>query len=79
MGSSEVEGRIHTEALLTEHLTMLRAYLQHLPSSPHDADDVFQDVCVADAAGTNRWIAVTFDGSSCKEPDWVPVRKEAHK
>jgi RNA polymerase sigma-70 factor, ECF subfamily len=47
MDASEAEGRFQTEALLKEHLTMLRAYLQHLLSSPHDADDVFQDVCVA--------------------------------
>ena len=30
------------------------------------------DVCVADAAATNRWIAVTSDGHCNKEPDWIP-------
>ena len=30
------------------------------------------DICVADAAATNRWIAVTTDGHCNKEPDWVP-------
>ncbi len=33
-------------ALLDEHLPMLRAYARHLVSSPGDADDVAQDVCV---------------------------------
>jgi Tol biopolymer transport system component len=30
------------------------------------------DICVADAAATNRWIAVTSDGLCNKEPDWMP-------
>ena len=30
------------------------------------------DICVADAAATNRWIAVTTDGLCNKEPDWMP-------
>jgi hypothetical protein len=29
------------------------------------------DVCVADAAATNRWIPVTTDGKCNKEPDWI--------
>jgi len=33
------------------------------------------DICVADAAATNRWAPVTSDGKSNKEPDWAPVRK----
>ena len=31
------------------------------------------NLCVVDTAKKNRWVAVTFDGASCKEPDWVPV------
>jgi len=31
------------------------------------------DICVADPTATNRWIAVTADGNSNKEPDWVPA------
>jgi len=34
------------------------------------------DLCVADAAATNRWVAITTDGNSNKEPDWVPVAKQ---
>ena len=33
------------------------------------------DICVADAAQTNRWVRITHDGKSNKEPDWVPVKK----
>jgi Tol biopolymer transport system component len=34
------------------------------------------DLCIADAAGENRWIQITLDGLSNKEPDWVaaPVK-----
>jgi hypothetical protein len=28
------------------------------------------DICVADAAKTNRWVKITTDGNSNKEPDW---------
>lgn len=31
------------------------------------------NICVADAAGSNDWTAVTTDGKSNKEPDWVPA------
>lgn len=31
------------------------------------------NICVADATSSNRWIAITSDGHSNKEPDWVPV------
>jgi len=34
------------------------------------------NICVADAAASNRWIAITSDGNSNKEPDWVPVAKK---
>jgi len=34
------------------------------------------NICVADAAATNRWVAITTDGQSNKEPDWMPARKE---
>ncbi|MGA2063817.1 MAG: hypothetical protein ABSG86_02560 [Thermoguttaceae bacterium] len=29
------------------------------------------NICVADAAGVNRWVAITTDGKSNKEPDWA--------
>ena len=28
------------------------------------------NICVADARATNRWVQITFDGESNKEPDW---------
>jgi hypothetical protein len=31
------------------------------------------DICVADASKRNRWVAITNDGQSNKEPDWVPL------
>jgi Tol biopolymer transport system component len=34
------------------------------------------DLCVADAAQTNRWVAITSDGKSNKEPDWVSQGEE---
>jgi TolB protein len=34
------------------------------------------NVCVALSVGRNRWVALTQDGKSCKEPDWVPPPKE---
>jgi TolB protein len=37
------------------------------------------DVCVADATATNRWVAITLDGNSNKEPDWVFVRRGGEK
>ncbi len=33
------------------------------------------NICVADAAKTDRWVAITSDGKSNKEPDWFPVAK----
>lgn len=33
------------------------------------------DICVADAGANNRWVAITSDGKSNKEPDWAPARK----
>jgi Tol biopolymer transport system component len=34
------------------------------------------NICVADANGTNRFVEVTTDGNSNKEPDWaLPARK----
>jgi len=35
------------------------------------------NICVADASATNRFIQLTKDGQSNKEPDWVPVKKDA--
>jgi len=34
------------------------------------------NICVADANATNRWVAITTDGNSNKEPDWVPHAKK---
>ena len=33
------------------------------------------NICMADATKTNRWVAITTDGKSNKEPDWAPVAK----
>jgi Tol biopolymer transport system component len=33
------------------------------------------NVCVADAKQKNRWVAITRDGRSCKQPSWVVVRQ----
>lgn len=33
------------------------------------------DLCVADPDGDNRWIQLTTDGLSYKEPDWVKAKK----
>lgn len=33
------------------------------------------DICVGDLSTTNRWVAITTDGKSNKEPDWVPLSK----
>ena len=37
------------------------------------------DVCVADATRKNRWVALTHDGKSCKQPSWVVVKKEVRR
>jgi Tol biopolymer transport system component len=37
------------------------------------------NVCVADAAQKNRWVAITHDGKSCKQPSWVVVKEGAAK
>jgi Tol biopolymer transport system component len=37
------------------------------------------NVCVADATRKNRWIALTHDGKSCKQPSWVVVKKEVRR
>lgn len=34
------------------------------------------NVCVADATAVNRWVALTNDGKSNKEPDWAPPGKD---
>ncbi len=31
------------------------------------------NICVADPSTTNRWVAITTDGKSNKEPDWAPL------
>ena len=37
------------------------------------------NVCVADATRKNRWVAITHDGKSCKQPSWVVVKKEVRR
>ena len=34
------------------------------------------DVCAAEVAATNRYVILTHDGQSNKEPDWAPAKKE---
>ncbi|NLF68503.1 MAG: hypothetical protein GX575_05540 [Candidatus Anammoximicrobium sp.] len=34
------------------------------------------DIWVADAEATDRWMAITTDGKSNKEPDWAPARTD---
>jgi Tol biopolymer transport system component len=33
------------------------------------------DVCVVEVGGRNRWVRLTKDGRSNKEPDWVPAKQ----
>ena len=37
------------------------------------------NICVADAAHRDRWVMLTTDGKSNKEPDWVWVKEEGGK
>ena len=37
------------------------------------------DLCVCDPAGENRWVRITTDGLSYKEPDWVVVKEPLGK
>jgi TolB protein len=37
------------------------------------------NVCVADASKKDRWVAITTDGKSCKQPSWVKVKEGAPK
>jgi Tol biopolymer transport system component len=37
------------------------------------------NVCVADANQKDRWVAITSDGKSCKQPSWVVVKEGAAK
>ena len=37
------------------------------------------NVCVADAAKKNRWVFLTTDGKSCKQPSWVKVQERTEK
>lgn len=32
------------------------------------------DLCIADASKPNRWVRITRDGKSNKEPEWVPAK-----
>ena len=34
------------------------------------------NVCVADASKHNRWVFITTDGKSCKQPSWVMVKEK---
>jgi len=38
-----------------------------------NASTIGWNVCVADAKNKNRWVAITTDGRSCKQPSWVVV------
>jgi Tol biopolymer transport system component len=37
------------------------------------------NICVADATKKDRWVALTSDGKSCKQPSWVFVKEGASK
>ena len=37
------------------------------------------NTCIADARATNRWVQITFDGKSNKEPDWQFVKAPGGK
>jgi Tol biopolymer transport system component len=37
------------------------------------------NVCVADASQKDRWVAITSDGKSCKQPSWVVVKERKPK
>jgi Tol biopolymer transport system component len=37
------------------------------------------NVCVADSTQKNRWVTITSDGKSCKQPSWVLVKEGAAK
>jgi Tol biopolymer transport system component len=44
----------------------------HLPPEMIGVEAPGWNTCVADASAKNRWIAITGDGKSHKEPDWIP-------
>jgi len=37
------------------------------------------NICVADVTTTNRWVPITTEGKSYKEPDWVPADASVEK
>jgi Tol biopolymer transport system component len=37
------------------------------------------NICVADPTTKNRWVSITLDGNSNKEPDWVFVKNDSGK
>lgn len=47
MSEPHQDTRGEAERLLDGQRAMLEGYLRHLVGSPHDADDLLQDVCVA--------------------------------
>jgi len=47
MAALDMTMRTQAERLLETQRAMLAAYLRHMVNSPHDAEDLLQDVCVA--------------------------------
>jgi Tol biopolymer transport system component len=37
------------------------------------------NICVADANQKDRWVPITSDGKSCKQPSWVKIKEGASK
>jgi Tol biopolymer transport system component len=37
------------------------------------------NICVADTSQKNRWVPLTTDGKSCKQPSWLVVKGEGSK
>lgn len=50
---------------------------KHLNGAPENpgTNALGWNICVADTTKDNRWVMTKLDGSSCKEPEWVPVKK----
>jgi hypothetical protein len=34
------------------------------------------NICVADAQKKNRWVPITSDGKSCKQPSWLAAKEK---
>ncbi len=52
--------------------------MKGLPEFP-GVEAVGWNLCVADTTNKNRWVMLTTDGKSNKEPDWVYVKEETGK